>query len=175
MQLETLNQFYSPEYYLVNGYSGLQGRITQPLARSLARFPELVAIQAIKKIIGVNTIIADPGIASPFLSANGSMGGKEKYQLGEVSFQDDVILLAPPWAEFAELSMRANSRCSVLFEQGGEVLLKEEVSEEKKSVMISLHPISPEVGVRRISLKREGCQEIWIGDTQVSGKGISVR
>lgn len=168
LQLNHINKFGNSQYVLMNGYSGLQGRVTQPLAKSLFSFPSEVSIQAVRKTLGVNTVIAGSGFKSKDLTFIKEIKENSEYRLNEISFNSDITLIAPPWAETTSLIMRSDNNCTVKFQVNEKITLEKLLNPDLKEIVVELPLVSPQVGARRITLFKNTCNNYWIGDTKVS-------
>lgn len=167
LQLNQINNFSDPSYVLMNGYSGLQGKVTQPLARSLYSFPSEVSIKAIRKTLGINTVISPNKVSSDYLELLGENKSSFEYKVLDIKFDEDITLIAPPWAKEASLLMGSSENCSVKFEFDDKNIVEKNLTSKSSEILLDLPSVNPQVGARRIKLSKNGCNNYTIGDTKV--------
>lgn len=110
-----LNMRVAHEFFgatLVNGYSGLQGELTERFAKLFASFPDSTRIA--KSIAGLSFIYSKDKVETPWLREVGKFGDYYKYEILDVDFPGKGTFLVHPSRDSLSVIWKADKECSVL-------------------------------------------------------------
>lgn len=148
-----------PGKSIVNGYSGLQGELTEKLAGYFFKFPEPVSARAAKSIVGLTHIYIKNSVKVDWLGFDGEERDYYKYRLLDVDFPGRGTFLAPPYQDEIKIIWKANKNCKVEINKN-EVSLGTEFSE----VRIRVNP--RKVKLTEVPFRSKDCDTITVRETR---------
>lgn len=110
LNMSVVHEFFGAT--LVNGYSGLQGGLTERLAKLFSSFPDSARIA--KSIAGLSFIYSKDKVDVSWLREVGKFGDYNKYEILDVEFPGKGTFLVHPSKDSLSVVWKADKECSVL-------------------------------------------------------------
>lgn len=165
--VEAMLLFRNSPFSLVNGFSGLQGRLTEKLAQRLNVFPDTSALQALREIIGVNYfIVRDSEIPKDIKNTKiASEGGYSLFHIGTVEVKNSFEFIAPHSAKKISVTLSSTNNCDVIF-SSGESLKEAHTTPAPFVFELTLPKPLNLVQPKKIKVEHS-CPSLFIGETKV--------